>query len=381
MYPEISIEAQNIPHSEYTYKLQLMFASKNAPDILDMNLNQNFDFFSAKGVLEDLKPYIEEKPGDLRIGEFNRAVIQRVSPDGAMYMLPVASHPGIAGLAYNLEMFDAIGLDYPDETWTYDDLLNAAQALTLRDDSGRISQYGLIAPNKWVGVTTALESNGGGWISADGRTSLLMNDASLETYTWLAELIHKHQVSPRTDQMVGNDPLKSFLSGQSGMYFFGAWEIGKLKTAMAEGNTAAAAPVPLGKKGRIPSGANMDSFAMSSMGRNKDGAWAFLSWLGSEKMLYRVIDNGLGIPPLLSVYRDEAYRQDPFFVPFLDALLSEEYGNSPIPGNFRVGEMRNTIEQGLDPLWVNPDMDVEEIVSQVHRALQEVLDKPAPDEF
>jgi len=38
-------------------------------------------------------------------------------------------------LVYNKEMFDAAGVAYPDENWTWDDLVNASQ--TIYDTTGK----------------------------------------------------------------------------------------------------------------------------------------------------------------------------------------------------------------------------------------------------
>ena len=56
--------------------------------------------------------------------------------DGSYYEIP-KDYDTIA-LWYNKTMFDAAGLSYPDATWTWDDLYNAAVKLTKKDGS----QYG-----------------------------------------------------------------------------------------------------------------------------------------------------------------------------------------------------------------------------------------------
>src|SRR5699024_12324416 len=60
--------------------------------------------------------------------------------DGRMYGVP-KDKDNIC-LVYNKEMFDAAGVAYPDETWTWDDLESASQAIY--DATGN---YGYMAYN------------------------------------------------------------------------------------------------------------------------------------------------------------------------------------------------------------------------------------------
>ena len=68
-------------------------------------------------------------------------------------------------LIYNKAIFDARGVDYPDETWTQQDLLEAAQSLTYQDVQG------LALPVKsaywWFGFQAGW---GGSLFNETGRT-------------------------------------------------------------------------------------------------------------------------------------------------------------------------------------------------------------------
>ena len=55
-------------------------------------------------------------------------VVDTTSFEGSVYGFP--RDIGLEVLYYNKDHFDAAGLSYPDDSWTWDDLLAAAETLT-----------------------------------------------------------------------------------------------------------------------------------------------------------------------------------------------------------------------------------------------------------
>ena len=58
-------------------------------------------------------------------------------------------------LYYNKDLLDKAGVKYPDENWKWDDLLAAAEKLTVKDAGGKVTQYALAMEgndkyDKWV---------------------------------------------------------------------------------------------------------------------------------------------------------------------------------------------------------------------------------------
>lgn len=377
LYPEVEVELQHIPHAEYTFRLQLAFASGNVPDAIELNINQNFDFFATQGLLESLQPYVDRDgfPTDA----FSKEVIDRLSRNGELFMMPMGSHSGISGVVYNKTHFDAAGLDYPSEDWTYDDLLELARDLTITDESGRTVQFGVAAPAVWVPIVSVLASFGGGWIDESGTRSRLLDEETREAYMYLDRLLNQERVSPRGDELPGH-PILSFMGGQSSMYFTGVWELGTIRRGMGEGMEFGVAPLPIGPAGRVAGGANIDAFAMTSQSTNKEAAWAMLEWLGGEEMQARVVTEGLGTTPRTHLLQELGVFDDPMMKPFIDVFVSGSYEPSPIPANFRAGEMRNAIGQSIDPALIGT-MTMEEALQAAHTALQAVLDLPTPEEM
>lgn len=62
------------------------------------------------------------------LGKLPKEVSDIYSYNGKNYAVP--KDIDLVGLWYNETLFDKAGVKYPDGTWTWDDLLNAAKKLT-----------------------------------------------------------------------------------------------------------------------------------------------------------------------------------------------------------------------------------------------------------
>jgi multiple sugar transport system substrate-binding protein len=57
---------------------------------------------------------------------------------------------GLEVLYYNKAIFDEAKVAYPTDSWTWDDLLDAAKKLTIVESNGRVKRYGLgMEGGKW----------------------------------------------------------------------------------------------------------------------------------------------------------------------------------------------------------------------------------------
>ena len=104
------------------------------PDVFWMHSN-NAQMYMAYDMLLDLTDYIAASEV-VKVENYMPEIWELYTYDAHYYAVP-KDYDTIA-LWYNKTMFDEAGLAYPDATWTYEDLLEAAKALTKADGS----QYG-----------------------------------------------------------------------------------------------------------------------------------------------------------------------------------------------------------------------------------------------
>ena len=175
--------------------------------------------------------------------------------NGNYYGVPV----NIASLVlyYNKDIFDEAKIDYPSADWTWDDLEEAALALT-KDEDGE-HQYGFgMATNNTIQMWPIMIWAGGGDFIQDGK-SVFNSPENVETITRWANLIRNNKIGPEI--CTGADIDTLFSTGKLGMYFCGPWAAG---TFDAAGLNYGMASVPAGPAGKATLAQGVGMYMTSS---------------------------------------------------------------------------------------------------------------------
>ncbi len=127
-------------------KLYAMLAADQAPDIFYTNTVVR-DKLAAEGYLLDLNTVGK---GDPFLSRLRPAVIERgKSIDGGWYS--ISNWEFTCGVYYNRDVFDQLGIRYPDSLWTWNDMVEIARRLTADSDGdGRIDRYGVFIGSHFV---------------------------------------------------------------------------------------------------------------------------------------------------------------------------------------------------------------------------------------
>ncbi len=138
---------------------------------------------------------------------------------------------GIRVILYRADLFAAAGIPEPTPTWTWDDMVRAARALTVDlDGDGRIDRWGLGIPAarsqravlQWLPWFWSL---GGNLKGPDGRLTIL-SPASIEVMRWYRDLAFRHRVTPPSLYSLDQDAVfQGLASGLFAMTEGGSWEI------------------------------------------------------------------------------------------------------------------------------------------------------------
>ena len=273
--PNVVIEVQVTSWSEYWTKLEAAAESNTLPDLFWMHTDQIL-YYSEFGMLADvtdLFPY-EEHYSEISISNAQGS-------DGRMYGVP-KDKDNIC-LIYNREMFDAAGVAYPDETWTWDDLISASQAIY--DATGN---YGYMAYNdEQLGYHNFVYQNGGCILTEDktkgGFDLPATREAvefyvNLQSYDWCPDQAYFAETTPGT----------AFFSGKGAMFLEGSWNllaqmtnypdmVGKWDVAVLP-----AAPNPVEGDGRATI-SNGLTYATGAHGKNLEAALDVLEYFAGEE--------------------------------------------------------------------------------------------------
>ena len=163
--PNIKIEFEAIPWEAYWQKVQTLSAAGTPPDVFNMSVAYAWDF-ANKGLIKNLQPMLDM---EFEMDDYFGDVVDILRYNGDAYCFPFAWVCSV--LYYNKDMFDAAGLDYPDETWNWNDLLDAAKVLTVdTNKDGRPDQWGFLSDYNHEVLDSMIKSNGGQVLSSDFST-------------------------------------------------------------------------------------------------------------------------------------------------------------------------------------------------------------------
>ena len=157
--PTIDIRMTHIPSPrEYRTRLATEYAAGTPPDVSLMNYRR-YAAFAAKELLEPLTPYLTES-ALIQADDFFPIAIESFTWRKEIMCIP----QNISSLVvyYNQDLFEANGIPYPSDKWTWAEFLQTAIDLTQdTNNDGRLDQYGLgIEPSLFRLAPFVWQNNG-----------------------------------------------------------------------------------------------------------------------------------------------------------------------------------------------------------------------------
>ncbi len=217
-HPDIEVAPTLVPFDNYFTKLQTDFAAGNPPDVFDINY-ENFVTFASRDTLAP----IGDRMNDIAPNTFYDAAVKAFAYEGTQYGLPITFSTVV--LFYNKDLFDAAGVAYPDDSWTWDDEIAAAKKLT--DPGKRV--WGIYQPIQfWEFYKTAVAAGGGLQVSPTVQIDTPENRAALH---YLVDKVRSSAVMPTDAQLSGVANEDFFASGNLGMLVSGIWMFDKFSQA------------------------------------------------------------------------------------------------------------------------------------------------------
>lgn len=306
-FPNIIVEREELPHADFWVKMPAAIASGDGPDVIELPYLEQGVTFAAKGLLAPLDSFMDGSNGIDR-----NDLIEEISGFGVYggdtLLLPIAVMT--TGLGYNIDMFDAAGVDYPTEDWTWDDMLNAALRLTL-DANGNSAESEDFDPENIVqwGIYTwwwnsdfdlYMWTFGGDWLSEDGKSCNLDSPEVLEALTFYGDLTQKYHVAPYVRELAPAHGHPALMDSKVAMAFV---DVGNIKLVDESGINWDIAPVPykedVGVRAAFMYGNGIGILADSE---KKEAAWELVKFLQSSGMDPVLAEEGYGFPPYSSEY-------------------------------------------------------------------------------
>lgn len=225
-HPTIRVRFEHTPYSGYDSKILTRIAGGAAPDVIATEVDY-FVTFATRNVFTDLAGFARNDP-EFKTGDFFPSILNRFTVREALYAIPRDVAP-FACVFYNKDLFDQAAVPYPKDDWNWNDLLEKAKALTRRDETGRVTQYGFYG---WA-WQNFVYGNGGALVDDVNapKKTLLDDPRSVAGLQFFSDLINRHQVMP-TPMALANAGMgvdMMFASGRLAMFLSGIWETPALR--------------------------------------------------------------------------------------------------------------------------------------------------------
>ncbi len=396
-HDNIQIEFLTVPWEERITKYSTMLAADQPPDILlPIGVGGISEFY--KGWM-DLTPMIEADNYDMSRFAGKTVDIHNYPGQGVLG-LPLCVYP--TAIFYNVDNFDAAGVDYPPlvigeayadgDAWTYDKMREIAQKLSLDAngndatspafDAENIVQFGW---NGWdwgnsADFTIHFGDLPGTGVSADGTESLLLTDQYVAAYTFLKENVWDYHIRASGEQsgafyQSAGDPMGSGMIGMWESHSWMSWAYDSWSENFAW-NVAA---VPAGPDGTTVNMVDADTAVIPAASKHPEAAWEVMKWLFEPEQYDRLIAN-YGCLPADSVsmarWADEQKAKWPGvdFEVFLDALDYVETVNHEAwkPNYARVNDV---LDRAKGELLNGTNLDVEAVLQAANDEIQQLLDE------
>jgi len=340
LHPNITVERIQIPFANYPDKIQTMMAGKTTPDVMYMS-QLWFPTFAEKGAFLDLKPYTD-KDTEFNYGDFLPIIQKTGEVNGGIYEIFDALDYIV--LFYNKDMFTEAGVEFPNDNWTWDDLVAAGKKLTKdTNKDGTIDQYGFIAPDGYVAFSW-LYQNGGAVLNDSLDQSVIHEPAAVEALKWIQDLMLVHKISPDPSVTAQQGTSAMFKAGQVGMAAYGHW----LNPGLDADNKFqyGVAMLPKGKVNRnsFVSGAG---YAVSKDTKHQDAAWELLKWMVRPDIMIESTKLNAAVASRKSVYESELFMSNPNNAAFIEQTKYMQ----PLPVTTKWNEMFDVVKSEFQLIW------------------------------
>ncbi len=357
IYPNIDVNVNVTPFSEYWTKLQTQGSSETLPDVFWMN-GPNVGLYASNDLLEPIAGAVDA--GDIELANYPESLVDLYNVNDTQYGVP--KDFDTIGVWTNKALFEQAGVELPTEDWTWDDFqATAAEISTALAGEGI---YG--AAGGMDGQTTYYNTilQAGGTV-IDGDTSGYASEGSQAGIQFWTDLI-ANGGSPSIQQLTDTTADQWFTSGKLAMYWGGSWFRSALTDLPFSGDITAL-PLPQGEEqATVIHGV---SNVVSASSKNKQAAQAFQVFLASEDAQQQQGDAGAMIPAYTGTQDAfTASMPDANLQVFLDAV---DYSKPlPVSNNSAVW---NAFEAELLPQAFSGERPTEEVATELAEKMDAAL--------
>ncbi|HUO38758.1 MAG TPA: sugar ABC transporter substrate-binding protein [Mycobacterium sp.] len=310
-HPEIKVRTV-LSGPDPMQQMSTFCAGGRCPDVL-MAWELTYAGLGDRGVLLDLNPLLARDRSFAAglTADSIAELYETFSLNGRQYALPEQWSGNF--LFYNPRLFADAGVKAPPtgwhQPWSFAEFRAAAEALTKRDRSGKVVQWGFV--DTWVPPYSAGlfgMNNGVPWCTPRINPAHFnfADDAFLEGIQFYADLAGRHRVAPTAIDAQSMSTMDLFSAGRAAMAMGGHWRYQTFLRAEALDFDITVLPTgPKAQQGRSDIGTTGLAIAASSS--RKEQAWQFVKFAAGPVGQALIADSGLFVPVLSSALRSTGF--------------------------------------------------------------------------
>ncbi len=302
-HPDLPVKLEYWPGGRYADKVRVVLASGKPPDVI-LFQDEPFPPFCEFGKFEDLTPYLSREGASLDLyRDYWPTAVSSFRWRGRTYGVPVWGGNNL--IYFNKDLFDKLGVAYPEPDWTVDDFLATCRALT-RDfeGDGRIDHYGYTPP-WWLYWLPFIHAHGAEFLETEGTYPALASEArwaftdqrALQALTFIKDLSWKYHVMPRAGEAGQISQNVLFMTGRVAMFTSGPWEMPFMNRTDLRWDVQHVPRGPGGRGTRV----TWDALVMAADSPRKDEAWTFIHFVASREAQEIIARVQRSVPALVEV--------------------------------------------------------------------------------
>ena len=356
----IDAEIQVVTWDDYWTLLSAGAQGGSMPDVFWMHSNEAERYMSNEMLL-DLTDRIAESDS-IDLSKYPADITELYTYDDKNYAVP--KDVDTIALWYNKTLFDEAGIAYPTADWTWDDLYEAAKALTKDGVYG----FACSATNNQSGYYNLIYDMGG-YVINDDKTASGYDDPNTIAALQYFEKMIQEGIMP--SQQVLSESAEDVLlgSGTLAMTTQGSWMLSSFKDNEYISQNCDCVELPMdAESGRRVSIYNGLGWAASADTDNPDEAWQLIEYLGSEEAQLKQAELGV----TMSAYENtsEAWAQSADFnlqayLNMMDDMVIRPYSRETVT-------WENAVNEELKKGWTQ-EVSMEEACLNAAEVMNETL--------
>ncbi|WP_299305775.1 ABC transporter substrate-binding protein [uncultured Brachybacterium sp.] len=282
--PAFELTLEGPSFENYWTKVKTRMSSGDAPALLTTQAARAQELDALLAPLEDLAD-----AAGVDLSQYNEAMLAGMTVEGTLRAIPYDAEPLV--LFYNRKLFRDAGLELPGITYSQDQFLEDAKALTSGESYGVALSSGLVHLGMAIGF-----ANGGQPVT-DGALSLT-DPMIVEGLQFSFDLVTEHKVAA-APAAVDSEPAaqQALMNGQVAMYLDGPWMYQAYEDALGEDLGASIVPSQTGEAKGLIQGSG---FGIASNAKDPGGAFETLRAITTPEVIGAVANARGTFPSIVS---------------------------------------------------------------------------------